>query len=82
MIKIQVNRDYRNIPIQVDAEINTPNQIDVVTEIFRELAKIVDEYYVIRELKFQRKLRKMRYEQVTKPEQAMMCVKFMFEKVS
>lgn len=83
-IRTRMTKIHRDVPIEVDAEINNPEQIEVVREIFKEIAKMVDEYHRIKELRFQRKLRRLRWCLVTGPEQAMSYASnFLFnEKVS
>lgn len=79
-LRTRISKIHRNIPIEVDAEINSPEQIEIVAKIFKKIAEMVDEYHHIKELRFQRKLWKTPYNLVTRPERAMSLVStFLFE---
>lgn len=81
-VRARISRTYRDFPIEVEANLNTVSQVQLLPQIFDEITKIVDRWHKTKALQRERWTRKTKWNTVHKPERTMSCAStFLFENV-
>jgi len=81
-IRARITRTYRDFPIEVQADLNTVKQVELLPQIFDEIAKIVDRWHKTKALQRERWARKTKWNTVRQPERAMSFAStFLFKEV-
>jgi len=81
-VRARITKTYREFPIEVEANLNTVKQVELLPQIFDEITKIVDRWHKTKELQMERWERKTKWNTVRQPERAMSYAStFLFENV-
>ena len=62
---------FRNFPVEIEAEVDTLCQLDIFGAIWTELERLDHDLTIIKDKRFERSIRKTPYHTTTLPNQAM-----------
>jgi len=66
-----MKKQFRNFPVEIEAEVDTLCQLDIFGAIWTELERLDHDLTIIKDKRFERSIRKTPYHTITLPNEAM-----------